>query len=112
MERVIKLENSAKAASLTDALMDAYKNADKMNLAEVYTALSAFVFGVSKSVLDSSFAKERSNAEMAEKVMELAIAYSALGARTAVKYIHPSEDIVFAEMKSLEGKGLIVVKVV
>lgn len=111
MEKVIKLESSAKAASLTDALMDAYKNADKMNLAEVYTALSAFVFGVSQSVLDSSFAKERSNAEMAEKVMELAIAYSALGAWTAAKTTHPSENIVFAEIMSLEDQNFSVVKV-
>lgn len=111
MEKVIKLESSAKAASLTDALMDAYKNADKMNLAEVYTALSAFVFGVSKSVLDSSFAKERSNAEMSEKVMELAIAYSAIGAWTAAKTTHPSEDIVFAEIRSLEDKNFSVVKI-
>ena len=112
MEKVIKLENSAKAASLTNALMDAYKNADKMKLAEVYTALSAFVFGVSKSVLDSTFAKKRSNAEMAEKGMELAIAYAAAGAWTAVKSTHPSEDIVCAEMKSLEGEEFMVVKVV
>lgn len=111
MKKVIKLESSAKAASLTDALMDAYKNADKMNLAEVYTSLSAFVFGVSKSVLDSSFAKERSNAEMSEKVMELAIAYSAIGAWTAAKTTHPSEDIVFVKISSLDDQNFSVVKV-
>ena len=111
MEKVIKLESSAKAASLTDALMDAYKNADKMNVAEVYTALSGFIFGVTKSVLGSSFAKERSNAEMADKVMKLAIAYSALGAWTAAKTTHPSEEIVCAEMMSLEDRDFTVVKV-
>ena len=111
MEEVIKLEIMDKAESLTEALMDAYKNADKMNIAEVYTALSAFVFGVSQSVLDSSFTKERSNAEMVEKVMELAIAYSAIGAWTAAKYTHPSEDIVIAEIRSLEDQTFSVVKV-
>lgn len=111
MEKVIKLESSDKAARLIDALMEAYKNADKMNLAEVYTALSAFVFGVSQSVLDSSFAKGISNAEMAEKVMKLAIAYSALGAWTAAKSTHPSVSIVCAEMRSLKDQNMTVVRV-